>query len=144
MPLDTFNLHMDDFSHLHLASGEGDVAAVESLLQQGVDPNKFDDISCTPLHYAAENGHLEVVTLLLRAGADVNAQDEARAGDTPLGRIAGNCSFEVAEALVCAGADPTIRGWMQLSALDRAKNRKRPEGRSVYELLSTAGRKFPM
>jgi len=75
---------------------------------------------------------------LLKAGADVNAHDEENIGDTPLGRIAGDCSLETAKILVEYGADPTISGWMQLSALDRAKARKRPEGRSVYELLCKA------
>lgn len=127
---------------LHWAAERGDTAAVRALLASGYDPNLFDDISFTPLHYAAREGHLQIIQLLLKAGADVNAHDEPRIGDTPLGSIAGNCSLAVAEALIAAGADPTIRGWMQLCALDRAKERKKDEGRRVHEALCNAARRF--
>ena len=108
---------MDDLSDLHFAAAKGDTVTVEALLRQGAKPNKFDEISFTPIHYAAQNGHLDVITLLLNAGADVNAHEEARIRDTPLGKIAGNCSLAVAQALVTAGAGHTIRGWMQLSLI---------------------------
>ena len=127
---------------LHWAAERGDVAAVKALLAEGHDPNVFDDLSFTPLHYAARKEHLNIIRLLLEAGADVNAHDEAHIGDTPLGSIAGDCSLAVAQLLVGAGADPTVRGWMQLCALDRAKQRKREEGTKVYELLCNASRKF--
>ena len=127
---------------LHYAALEGDAPAVMALLGQGLDPNAFDDMSFTPLHHAANNGHLEIIQLLLQAGADVNAHDEARIGDSPLGQVAGKCSLAVAQALIAAGADPTLQGWMQLSALDRAKDRKHDEGPRVYELLRNAARKF--
>jgi ankyrin repeat protein len=127
---------------LHWAAERGDVSAVKAFLAEGHDPNVFDDLSFTPLHYAAREEHLHVIRLLLDAGADVNAHDESRIGDTPLGSIAGNCSLAVAQLLIGAGADPNLRGWMQLCALDRAKNRKRNDGPKVYELLCDASRKF--
>ncbi|MFZ2278936.1 MAG: ankyrin repeat domain-containing protein [Prosthecobacter sp.] len=127
---------------LHWAAERGDISAVKAFLAAGHDPNAFDDLSFTPLHYAAREGHLHIIRLLLEAGADVNAHDEPRFGNTPLGDIAGNCSLAVAQALLAAGADPTVRGWMQLCALDRAKDRKRDDGPKVYELLCNASRKF--
>lgn len=127
---------------LHDAACLGDVSAVKSLLAEGHDPNAFDEISFTPLHYAADKGHLEIIRLLLQADAEINAYDESYIGNTPLGHVAGNCSLAVAKALLAAGADPTIRGWMQLCALDLAKDRKKEEGRRVYELLCNASRKF--
>jgi ankyrin repeat protein len=134
---------MENFcDNLHLAAERGDVSAVKAFLAEGHDPNVFDDLSFTPLHYAAREEHLHIIRLLLDAGADVNAHDESRIGDTPLGSIAGNCSLAVAHLLIEAGADPTIRGWMQLCALDRAKNRKRDDGPKVCELLCDASRKF--
>jgi ankyrin repeat protein len=128
---------------LHYAALQGDAPAVKALLAQDHDPNAFDDVAFTPLHHAANHGHLEVIQLLLGAGADINAHDESRIGNSALGEVAGNCPFAVAHALIAAGADPTIRGWMQLCALDRAKERKKEEeGKRVYELLCNAARKF--
>jgi hypothetical protein len=47
----------------------------------------------------------------------------------------------MAKMLLDAGADPTIRGWMQLNALDIAKDRKRGDGPKVYELLRRHAKK---
>jgi ankyrin repeat protein len=127
---------------LHDAALQGDVARITALLDEGGDPNAFDDMAFTPLHHAADKEHLQVVTVLLRRGADVNAHDESRIGDNPIGQVAGHCSLAMAQLLVDAGADPTIRGWMQLSALDRASERKKPEGRQVYDLLCKAAARF--
>jgi ankyrin repeat protein len=132
---------MDDWA-LHYSALKGDAVEVKALLDQGADPNAFDDIACTPLHHAADKEHLEVVSVLLQRGADINAHDESRIGDNPLGQVAGHCSLAMAQLLVDAGADPTIRGWMQLSALDRASERKKPEGRQVYDLLCKAATRF--
>jgi hypothetical protein len=75
--------------------------------------------------------------VLLEAGADVNAHEEARIGNTPLRNVAGECSLAVATLLVDAGADPRIPGWMQLTALRKAEDRKDEEGQRVYALLKT-------
>jgi ankyrin repeat protein len=133
---------MEEFTDLHYAASNGDVSAVKTLLDQGRDLNAFDDVGFTPLHHAANNEHLEVVSLLLSAGADVNAHDEPHIGNNPIGEIAGKCSFEIAKILVDGGADPTIPGWMQLSALDRASERKGDEGQRVYALLCKAAKRF--
>ena len=125
---------------LHLAAQEGDLARVQALLESGADVNAYDDIGETPLHYAVENENFEMVCLLLDKGANVNAHHEPTIGNTPLAAVAGRCSLRMAEVLVAAGADPSIRGWMQLNALDRSKDRKRSEGRRVHELLLRASR----
>lgn len=128
----------EDRFALHAAAQRGDVALVQELLARGAPVNVFDEIGMTPLHYAAKEGHVPVLDLLLRAGAEVDAQDPRVIGNTPLGEVAGHCSYEVAQRLLAAGADPTVRGWMQLSALDRAGKRTRPEGLRVRELLHEA------
>jgi ankyrin repeat protein len=63
----------------------------------------------------------------------VNARDERVAGDTPLGGCAKSGSYELVKRLLDAGADPAIRGWMSLTAVDRA--RKRTDGGKVLRLL---------
>lgn len=130
------------YTNLHYAASIGDLAAVRELIRDGSDVNAFDN-GKTPLHYAVDDGHVEVAKALLEAGADVNAHDPAVIGDTALGWAADHCSLEMARVLVAAGADPTIRGWMQLCALDRAKERWRGDGPAVYELLAGAARHIP-
>jgi ankyrin repeat protein len=126
---------------LHFAADEGDLQKVKKLVEQGYDVNQFDDdLSFTPLHYAVRGEYFEVSTYLLNNGANVNAHDEKRIGETPLGDVAATCSLEMAELLVGAGANPTIPGWMQITALHRAQNRKDEEGKKVYELLTKAAR----
>ena len=127
---------------LHDAASEGNLEIVRRLIATGADVNAFDEDSfLTPLHYAAKAEHQEVAKFLLESGANVNAHYEPRICETPLGEIASNCSYEMAKLLIDAGANPTIRGWMQLSAIDRASERKKTEGAKVYGLLMSEARK---
>ena len=120
---------------LHFASAEGDLGKVKRLVAEGFPLDAFDDLSRTPLHCAVEGGHLEVVKYLLSAGAEVNAREERKIGNSPLGAVAGNCSYEMADLLVKAGADPILPGWMNLSALDHAGARKKEEGIELLRLI---------
>jgi ankyrin repeat protein len=126
-----------DESDLHFAAQDGDMTRVRQPLADGRSPNALDEISKTPLHYAAESGHIDIMRVLLEAGADVNAHEEARIGNTPLRDVAGECSLAVATFLVDSGADPRVPGWMQLTALHKADERKDHEGRRVYALLKS-------
>jgi ankyrin repeat protein len=128
--------YVDDL--LHEAARRGNVEQASQLISGGCDVNQFDDIGKTPLHYAVAAEDLKMVALLIAAGADVNARSESLIGDTPLADNAQRCSLEMARMLVDSGADPTIRGWMQLNALDRAGQRKRADGCEVYRFLETA------
>jgi len=129
---------MPDPERLHLAAQDGDLDAVSRLVAEGEDINAFDDLGKTPLHYAADREHVEVARYLIEHGANVNAHHEPTLGNTPLGDVAATCSYVMAKLLVDAGSDPTIPGWMQLTALDRARKRKRDDGPRVYELLARA------
>ena len=134
--------HSLDFSDLHLAADDGDLRTVRELLGKGSNPNQFDEIGKTPLHYASMGAHHDVMRLLIAAGANVNAHHEETIFNTALAEIAGNRSLETATILIEAGADPRIRGWMQLNALDRAEKRERDDGPAVYRLLQEATRKL--
>jgi ankyrin repeat protein len=127
---------------LHRAAESGDVEVIKALLEEGLPINTFDeDLSRTPLHYAAIGGHIGAVRCLIDAGADVNAHEEEKIGETPLGAVAANCTFEMAKILIDAGADPTILGWMTLTALDRSAERERPEGKRVHKLFVDAAKR---
>ncbi|CAK9786803.1 ankyrin [Cutaneotrichosporon oleaginosum] len=56
-------------SALHDAASEGDVAALDKLLERN-NVNIKDEYGFTPLHLAADRGRTEVVKLLLERGAD--------------------------------------------------------------------------
>lgn len=129
---------------LHFAADEGDLNKVKELIEKGYDVNAIDEVmDFTPLHYAVRSEKFKVADYLISLGANVNAHVEEKAGETPLGDVAENCSYEMAEFLIKAGANPTFPGWMKITALDRAKKRKKEEGQRVYELLlKTAKDKF--
>jgi ankyrin repeat protein len=120
---------------LHRAAQDGDLARVNDLMERKYPVNRFDDLGMTPLHYAVRDNRWEVVKRLIDAGANVNAHDEGRIGNTPLSEYARECSYEMARVLIDAGADPTIRGWMQMNALDRARERKDVNARKIVRLL---------
>lgn len=121
---------------LHFAVQNGDEAQVKRLLHFSDMLSYFDTIGCTPLHYAVEKENFKIARLLLQSGADINAHDAEHIGETPLGRVAGTCTPEMARFLVENGANPDIPGWMQLTALYRAQRRKDEDGPTVVEILS--------
>src|SRR3954470_10617365 len=123
---------------LHWAVQKGDLAEVNRLLASGYRVNRFDDLGKTPLHYAVQDEHFEIVERLLEAGANVNAHDERRIGNTPLSNYIHKCSFEMARRLIDAGADPTIPGWMQMTAIDCAELRKDADATKIRRLLREA------
>jgi Ankyrin repeat len=53
----------------------GNVAALETMLACGFDPNVGDKDHVTALHRASMSGSVDAVRVLLAAGADVNAHD---------------------------------------------------------------------
>ena len=71
------------WSPLHWVAQRGLTLGIETLLENGADPNVTDDKGQTPLHFIAQKGiGKNQVQLLLEYGADLNIRDDA--GQTPL------------------------------------------------------------
>jgi ankyrin repeat protein len=133
---------VDTAEELRAAAARGDMAVARRLLEAGAAPNAFDETGLAALHHAAEGEHFEMVGLLLTHGAAINGRDQSRIANTPLAEVAGNCSLRMAILLIEAGANPTLRGWMQLNALDRSRSRKRGDGPAVHDLLVRAAQSW--
>src|ERR1700674_1852235 len=60
----------------------GRLAEVQSLVEQGANPNATDTYGGHPLENAAVYGYMEIAEFLLDHGADPNGRDQQ--GETPL------------------------------------------------------------
>ena len=107
---------------LHDAAQDGDLKMVDFYLDHECPATleSFDYISNTPLIRAADNGRTEVIVRLLSARVNPNAHDEDRIGNTAIREAVRGGHTEIVSLLLRAGADPTIPGWMAISAVDQA------------------------
>lgn len=101
---------MDDQQYpMHAAARKGDVNAVLTLLNQGIDVDSRDARSLTPLFYAAMEGHEGVAKILVERGADINARDSdilSKAEVPTLLTVAiATGSVELVRLLISHGAD---------------------------------------
>ncbi len=100
------------------AAAEGHTPVIRALIDAGADINaKIDSSGFTSFFFAVRGGHMDAVHMFLAAGVDVNAM-LTRAGEQGGPRSAGtgrtsalliavqNGHFELAIALIDAGADP--------------------------------------
>lgn len=127
----------DGDTSLHLASENSNLEIVRLLLKAGGESalDRFNYVSRTPLMWAAEKGNIEIAKALIEAGSDVNAHDESRIGNTALLIATENRDFEMAQLLVASGADPTIPGWMGITALSVVKEPTTSEEQRILELF---------
>lgn len=63
---------------IHAAAGMGDLAALERLVNEGLDVNRLDVGGQTALHAAANAGQLEAARWLVEQGANVNLADNKK------------------------------------------------------------------
>lgn len=111
-----------DESPLMLASLKGQTELVAKLIDKGADVNKT---GWAPLHYAATHGHVDVMVLLLENHAYIDA--ESPNGTTPLMMAAHYGTTGAVKLLLEAGADPSIKNKLGLTAIDFAQRANRQE-----------------
>lgn len=87
---------------LFLAIVHGDHSAVQSLIDNGADPNSRNGLEFTPLDIAAASHQTEVMQSLMKAGA---VADAPSAYGTPLNFAAAYGNVEGANLLISKGAN---------------------------------------
>jgi hypothetical protein len=105
-----------DESPLMIASIKGRTDLMKALIAKDADVNKT---GWTPLHYAASGQQTDVVELLLEHSAYIDA--ESPNGSTPLMMAAMYGKESLVSLLLDAGADPSLKNHLGLSAADFAK-----------------------
>ena len=136
------------------AAAEGHAPVVRALLAAGASPLPTTDSGYPPLYFAIRHGHLETVRLLLPAATaraiiarpepstrqSAGAQRAARNRPplTPLSLAVQNGHFELAIALVDAGADPNdLRSG--LSALHALPGVRKPDASDMSDPAPVTG-----
>ena len=117
-----------DESPLMMAALKGHAEFARKLIERNADVNKT---GWTPLHYAATNGHLAIIELLLENHAYIDA--ESPNGTTPLMMAAHYGTPAAVKLLLEAGADPSLKNQLGLSAIDFANRGNR---RDAAELIA--------
>ncbi|KAF2354391.1 SH3 domain [Trinorchestia longiramus] len=85
----------------------GNVSLVKECLAAGISSNALDKSGSSALHAAAQGGHLDCLMLILQTpGIEINLQNKL--GDTPLHCAVSKGHDRVVQALLQAGADPTL------------------------------------
>jgi len=119
-----------DESALMIAAFKGYQELVRKLIARDADVNKT---GWTPLHYAATGGHLAIIQLLLDEHAYIDAESPNQT--TPLMMAAQYGTPQAVKLLLEAGADPTLRNELGLSAIDFAQRGNR---RDAADLIAAA------
>ena len=125
-----------DESPLMLAALKGQLELCRQLIARDADVNKP---GWTPLHYAASSGKAEIVQLLLEHYAYIDAASPN--GSTPLMMAAMYGSPAAVNVLLDAGADPTLKNALGLTALDFANKAQHQE--SVDRIARAIRAKVP-
>ena len=119
---------LGSYTPLHLASRQGSVEVVRTLLSNDADVEALTSTGVGPLHLASESGSVEAVEALIDHGADPDVRD-LRSGRTPLVFATASGRVEVMKTLLEAGADPSLTTYVvdyaQLSELDRTERQQR-------------------
>jgi pectate lyase len=121
-------------SNIHLASYMGDLAKLDTFIQEGIGINTLDGHGYAPLHYAAQNEHKEAVELLIARGANVNVK--IWNGKTLLHIAASQGHKDIVELLIAYGADINAKDNQGMTAILWAVREKHKD---IVELLIARG-----
>eukprot|EP00002_Diphylleia_rotans_P039778 TRINITY_DN9312_c0_g1_i1.p1 TRINITY_DN9312_c0_g1~~TRINITY_DN9312_c0_g1_i1.p1 ORF type:complete len:1378 (+),score=270.24 TRINITY_DN9312_c0_g1_i1:71-4204(+) len=92
---------------IHKACISGNIAVLQSLLQQGQSVEKANSVGDRPLHLAAAANEDRIMIMLLQARASVNVRNLK--GETPLHVALSHNHVKAARILLEKGADPKIQ-----------------------------------
>lgn len=124
-----------DESPLMLAALRGYAELCTKLIARDADVNKP---GWAPLHYAATNSHIEIMQLLLDNHAYIDAASPN--GSTPLMMAAMYGNASAVKMLLEAGADPTLKNGIGLTAIDFANRVKKAESVEILAAFIRARR----
>lgn len=125
------------------AIGDKRAAAVAAFLEAGMSPKAANDQGYPPLNYAVlmctpgSDDELAVVRALIAGGADVSSQESTNETTALIGGMQA-CALATLEALVKAGASPSVKTKAGISALQLAEIFQRAD---VAAMLRKAGAK---
>jgi hypothetical protein len=123
------------------AIGDKHADAVTSFLEAGMSPKIANDQGYPPLNYAVlmctpgSDGELAVVQALIAGGADVSSRESTNDTTALIGGMQA-CAPATLEALVKAGANPSVKTKTGISALQLAEIFQRAD---VAAMLRKAG-----
>ena len=110
--LDEYSSYFRNKTALQLACGNGDINAVNILLQHGAEINALASehhilISggMTALQAAASCGHIPIIVKLLQFGADVNAAAAEKGGRTALEAAAEGGRLDAVQLLMSSNSN---------------------------------------
>jgi uncharacterized protein len=124
-----------DESPLMMAALKGHLDLVRKLIARDADVNKP---GWTALHYAATGAHLDIMALLLDDNAYIDA--ESPNGTTPLMMAAQYGNAQAVQLLLDAGADPSLKNQLGLTAIDFANRADREDSAELIAAVLRAKR----
>ena len=95
----------------------GDIDMVNDRLEEGEDPDEFDENGLNALHYACNKGHYEIVDVLLDANADTMLPDK-KTNRLAIHWSCINGNVEIVKLLLERGSNPYNENLVELKDPD--------------------------
>jgi ankyrin repeat protein len=119
---------------LHWAVRGGHAEAAALLLRNGAEASIRDERGMTPLMWVGESGRLGALQILLQKVGEQGLRERDVRGYTALHRAAVTNHEEAVQALLLAGADPTIKDNRERTPRALAAARGHDECTDVFEV----------